>query len=242
MNGNVSKETSRILCAAPRNDSLLGQDELVIEAEFTLWHARQIGPHEDLTIYIGSQHCPLATHKQIDSLDDIDKGFILAILDISTPPASCTSSLNGDLGTVFSDCLLRLDAFGGDVHLESVRLTILWVSKVEDFIQQLVKEDKVVLDTFFIELAKVAPSNLYNPVAELKDEGSIGIALCHCDDVKILMPNVEERGAAQCHNGRADVWIRDDLNPKDVGNRPSEGRGKRASQRCQRSFHHSHEA
>jgi hypothetical protein len=64
-------------------------------------------------------------------------------------------------------------------------------------IQKLVEQHKVILDTFFVKFAKVAPSNLNDAVAEFKDESCIGVALCHCNHVEVLMTDVEERGATQ---------------------------------------------
>jgi hypothetical protein len=49
-------------------------------------------------------------------------------------------------------------------------------------IEELVDEDKVVLDAVFVELAEVAAPNLDDAVAELEDEGRRGVGLADCAD------------------------------------------------------------
>ena len=45
-------------------------------------------------------------------------------------------------------------------------------------------------------------------------------ALGDGEDVDIVDPDVEEGGRAERDDGRAHVWVRDDLDAKDVGYRP----------------------
>lgn len=40
-------------------------------------------------------------------------------------------------------------------------------------------------------------------------------------EVDVLMSDVEEAGRAEGDDGRADVWIGDDVDAEDVGDRPS---------------------
>lgn len=128
---------------------------------------------------------------------------------VSTPPRGA------DQGTYH--CPLRLDALGGDVHLQSICLGVLGVSKVEDLVQQLVYQDKVVLDSLLVKLAKVCLSQAYQTVQKLKDECGIGIALGDGDQVDILVLDMAEGGGAQGEDGRADLGIGNDLDAEDVG-------------------------
>ena len=131
------------------------------------------------------------------------------------------------------DRLLRLDAVGRDVGFERVDLRVLRVAKVEDLwrglstrrevqqhtVQQLVDEDKVVLDAVLVELAKVAAANLDDAVAKLEDERRRGVRLADCgrarseasgrsgagmrtgDEVDILVSDVEEARRAERDDG-----------------------------------------
>ena len=46
-------------------------------------------------------------------------------------------------------------------------------------------------------------------------------ALCNRDDIQVVHPDMEEAGRPQRDNGRADIAVRDDLYPKDIGDGPS---------------------
>jgi hypothetical protein len=127
-------------------------------------------------------------------------------------------------------------------------------------VEELIDEDKVVLDALFVQLAKVGARDRDEAVDELEDEGGRGVgpsaggarrrereavervrqprsglrriraaddrkqsgmsALGDGEDVDIVDPDVEEGGRAERDDGRAHVWVRDDLDAKDVGYRP----------------------
>lgn len=91
------------------------QHELVVETEFAFGRAREVGSHEDLPIDVRTQHIAcailnpktpaagrrrgrtLCRHEQVDALDDIDKRFVLPILDIRPPPRRRARCLYRDL-------------------------------------------------------------------------------------------------------------------------------------------------
>lgn len=91
-------------------------------------------------------------------------------------------------------------------------------------IQQLVEEHKVVLDAFLVELAKVASSDLDDPIAELEHQCCIGITLCDRRHIQVLMANVEEGGASERDDRCSHIRIGHDLDAEDLCNRPSRWR------------------
>ena len=84
-------------------------------------------------------------------------------------------------------------------------------------IEQLVNEDKVVLDGLLVKLPKVAATELDEPVQELEHESCIRIALSNGDKVDVLVFDMAEGRAAQCQDGGAHLRIADDLDAEDIG-------------------------
>ena len=84
-------------------------------------------------------------------------------------------------------------------------------------VQQFVNKDKVVLDSFLVELAKIAPTELDQPVEKLKDQGGIGVALGNGNQVDVLVLDMAEGGAAEGQDGRPDLGVGNDLDAEDVG-------------------------
>lgn len=68
------------------------------------------------------------------------------------------------------------------------------VPKVEDLIQQLVDQHKVVFDSLLVEFAKISLPQAYQAVQELEDEGGIGIALGDGDQIYIFVLDMAEGG------------------------------------------------
>ena len=62
------------------------KQHLVIEAKPELRHPREVGSHLDHAHNLRSQHVSLGSGKEVDTLDDIDEDFVLAILDAIRPP------------------------------------------------------------------------------------------------------------------------------------------------------------
>jgi hypothetical protein len=84
-------------------------------------------------------------------------------------------------------------------------------------IQQLINQDKVVLHSLLVELAKVTAAQLDQAVEKLEDEGGIGVALGDSNQVDILVLDMAKGGAAKGQDGRADLGVADDLDAEDIG-------------------------
>lgn len=91
-------------------------------------------------------------------------------------------------------------------------------SRVEALtVQQLVDQNKIVLDGFLVKLAKVAFPELDKPVEELKHQRGVGIALCDCDEINVLVLDVAKGRAAESEDRGADLGVGYNLDAKDVG-------------------------
>ena len=84
-------------------------------------------------------------------------------------------------------------------------------------IEQLVNQDKIVLNCLLVELAKVAATELDQAVQKLKYQGSISITLSDGDEVNVFVLDMAEGGAAERENRRSNLGVADDLNAKHVG-------------------------
>lgn len=87
---------------------------------------------------------------------------------------------------------LRLDPLLGDKGLENACVSVLRVTKVQDLVQQLVDEHKVVLDVLLADLAKVGLHHLTHLEQELKDHGGVDILPGHCRQPDVGPLDVEE--------------------------------------------------
>lgn len=114
-------------------------------------------------------------------------------------------------------CPFGLDALCRDVHLQRVGLGILRVPEVENLVQQLIHQHKVVLHSLLIELAKVGLAQAHEPIEELKDQGGIRVTLGHRHEVDVLVLDMAEGGRAKCEDGRAHLGVGNDLYAEDVG-------------------------
>ena len=116
-------------------------------------------------------------------------------------------------GETTHHCHFRLDALGRNVHLERVNLRVLREPKVDNLIEQLVDQDKVVLDRLLVELAKIRSTDLDESVQKLKDQCCRRVApgvsaqvwmtssLGHGDEVDVVDPDMEKRGRAEGDDG-----------------------------------------
>lgn len=84
-------------------------------------------------------------------------------------------------------------------------------------IEQLVDQDKVVLNGLLVELGKVGATQLDQAVQELEDQSGIGVALCDGDNEDVLMLDMAECGGPKSQDGRADQRVGDDLDAEDIG-------------------------
>jgi hypothetical protein len=84
-------------------------------------------------------------------------------------------------------------------------------------IQQLIDEHKVVLHGLFVKLAKVPLSELDQPVEELKDQRSIGVALGDGHQVNVFVLDMAKGRASERQDRRPHLGVGDDLDAEDVG-------------------------
>jgi len=127
----LGRLASHPISAGQTQQPIIIQQQAVVEAKLALRCPAQVCAHDDLARNIGAQHGACCAHQQVDVLDDIDEGFVLAVLDVGLAPRQGAGGLHGNLGRLFGRAL-RLDAFGRDVHLERVGLGVLGVAKVDD--------------------------------------------------------------------------------------------------------------
>jgi hypothetical protein len=111
----------------------------------------------------------------------------------------------------------RLDTLGRNIHLQRVRLGVLWVAKVQDLVKQLIDQHEVVLDGLLVELAKVGLAQRNQTIYKLEDQSGIGVALGNGNQVDILVLDMAEGGGAEGEDGRAHLGIRYNLDAEDVG-------------------------
>src|SRR5690242_19716392 len=84
-------------------------------------------------------------------------------------------------------------------------------------IQQLIDEDEIILDGFFVKLAEIASPQLDQPVQKLKHERSIGIALGNGHQVDVFVLHMTKCSAPKRQDWRPDLGIGDDLDPEHIG-------------------------
>ena len=84
-------------------------------------------------------------------------------------------------------------------------------------IEQLINEDKVVLDSLLVELGKVGATQLDQTIQKLKDQSSIGVALCDGNNEDVLVLDMAEGGRTKSQDGGADQRVGNDLDAEDIG-------------------------
>lgn len=166
---------------------------------------------------VGAEDGAAGGHEEIHVLDNVDERLVFAVLDIGASPAQGAGGLHSDATALLDHVALRLDALGGDVHFQRVRLRVLRVAKIEDLIEQFVDEDEVVFDSFFVEFAKVGFAEGDETVEEFEDEGRVGIGFGYRDDVDVFVLDVREGGGPEGEDWGADLGVGDYLDAEDVG-------------------------
>ena len=91
------------------------------------------------------------------------------------------------------------------------------VPKVQNLVQQLIYEHKVVLYGLLVEFAKVRLAQSHQSIQEFEDERRIGIALRYRNQVDVFMLDMAKGGRAKRKDGRAYLGVGDDLDSEDVG-------------------------
>lgn len=88
-----------------------------------------------------------------------------------------------------------------------------WLHTVE----QLVDQYKVILNGFFVKLAKVTLPQLDQSIQKLEYQGGIRVALGDGHQIDILVLDMAEGSASKGQYGRSNLRIGNDLDAKDVG-------------------------
>ena len=112
----------------------LANEELVVEPELAFGGAREVGTHNDLACHVGAKNGAGGRHEEIDVFDYVDEGFVLAVLDVASPPGLGASGLRGDAGgfnggsTDGADDIV--DVIGRDVKFEDVDVRVLGIAEI----------------------------------------------------------------------------------------------------------------
>ena len=84
----------------------------------------------------------------------------------------------------------------------------LRISKIQDFVQQLVDQDEVVLDVFLGNFAEIISHDLDDLVGELEYEGGIDILLGHGGDPNVDALHVKEARTRDVRHRRTNLLTR----------------------------------
>ena len=112
----------------------LANEKLVVEPELAFGGAREVRTHDDLACHVGAEDGAGGRHEEVDVFDYIDEGFVLAVLDVASPPGLGASGLRGDAGgfnggsTNGADDVV--DVVGCDVEFENVDVRVLGIAEI----------------------------------------------------------------------------------------------------------------
>lgn len=190
-----------------QNFGALGfHDDFVVDTKLAFGHAAQVGLHEYTAGYVGRQHLTLGRHEQVDVLEYVEEQFVTPVLDALAAPADLAGDLGRDLHLLL--LALRLDARLRDERLQHARVAVLRIAKVQYLVQQLVDKHEVVLDVLLVDLAEVRLHDLREPDEELEHHGAVDVLLGDGGQPNVRAADVEERGARNVRDGRADLLAR----------------------------------
>ena len=112
----------------------LADEELVVETEFAFWSAGEVGTHDNLACHVGAKDGAGGGHEKVDVFDDIDEGFVLAVLDVASSPGLGTSGLGSDAGGFSGGSADGADDIVNvvrrDVEFEDIDVGVLGVAEV----------------------------------------------------------------------------------------------------------------
>jgi hypothetical protein len=122
-------------------------------------------------------------HEKIHILADVDKNFVLPVLDPFVPPVNFPGNLGGDplVGWLAED--LRLQTRAGDVHLQDVHLRDLGVPVVHDFIDKLLNQHEVFLHVVFVHHLEIRFKYVNHLADECEYERRVHICARRGNDV-----------------------------------------------------------
>jgi len=79
----------------------------------------------------------------------------------------------------------------GDVFLEDLGFGRLGIPKVHHLVQKLVDDDEVVANRLLLERLEVLGEDFDNLVEEEEDLGCVGVSFCECEEVEVVVSDVE---------------------------------------------------
>ena len=65
-----------------RGEAFAVEEEAIVEAEFAFRGSGEIGAHNDLTVDVGAEDGSGGRHEEVDVLDYVHEGFVLAVFDV----------------------------------------------------------------------------------------------------------------------------------------------------------------
>ena len=142
-------------------------------------------------------------HEEVDVFEDVQEELVPPVLDALPPPPDLPRDLRRD-GRLLLPAR-RLDALLRDERLQDARVRVLRVPKVQQLVQQLVDEHKVVLHVLLGDLAEVGLHDVAHLEQELKDHGGVHVLLGDGRQPDVGALDVEEGGAGDVGHGRADL-------------------------------------
>mmetsp|Transcript_8152 Transcript_8152/g.20441 ORF Transcript_8152/g.20441 Transcript_8152/m.20441 type:complete len:329 (+) Transcript_8152:596-1582(+) len=162
------------------------EEKLVVQPKFELGHAREVRLHFQGSDDLGPQHRPIGRHQEIQLFDDIQKYLVLLVFDSLRSPRDGVRDGGGGPQVHRELVRLGLDVLAQYFHLGGLRISV-----VHHLVQELVRNNKIVLDALFLELLKVVPQNLREAIEERHHERGIRIPLSdrHEIEVVVLHPN-----------------------------------------------------
>mmetsp|Transcript_20800 Transcript_20800/g.61968 ORF Transcript_20800/g.61968 Transcript_20800/m.61968 type:complete len:308 (-) Transcript_20800:8-931(-) len=186
------------------------EQQLVVESKLELGHARQVRLHLQGPEDLRAQYGAVRGDQEVQPLDHIEEDLVLFVLDALGTPGDGVGDCRRWPHLLHRQLMgLRLDVLAQDLDLRRLR-----VSVVHHLIQELVRDDEVVLDALLLELVEVVPEHLSEPVEERHDEGGVGVALRHRHEVKVVVldprktdPVLAEHGLDCCVLGVDDVLL-----------------------------------
>ena len=140
--GAIIDLDARALTAAVALSLLLvGDEQLIIQTETTLGHARQERLHHNLTDHFAAKHSAGLRDEQIHTLQSVDEHLVLTVRDTFTTPAyhtwmkrlpiDGTGDLRRDGAGVFLDVFRS--STQTDEHLHQINCAVLGVAVVQHF-------------------------------------------------------------------------------------------------------------
>ncbi len=175
----------------PRIPALLVNNQLIIQSEFTLRHARQLGIHLNLPRHLIPQDISTTGQQQIKTLQNINVHLILLMPYPLPPPINRSRNLTSQLRRI--RFIQRSYIPQIDIQPQHVHGTILRIAKVHRLVHEFVDECHVVTHGVFVKFfAEVGfeDADLLEEVFE--DEGGVDVGAGEGYEVHVEVTGVEK--------------------------------------------------